>query len=80
MTTKETAQYQVLNVMAGAGFPPGSFNRAIIDAAMRADSKNTELLRLGFPELVGAVRAWQAGENKEEYPIITDFITNKEQR
>jgi hypothetical protein len=45
------------------GIPAGSFMTLLIDAAIHADSINTEKLRLGFPEVVAAVRGYQAHEN-----------------
>ena len=37
----------------------GDFFRFLFEAISRADDKNTEKLRLGFPEEVDAVCTWQ---------------------
>lgn len=38
-----------------AGYPGGSFREHLIEAAISADLDNLELLRLGFPAVVGSV-------------------------
>jgi len=53
---------------------PGSFFCSLIDACMRADNDNIERLRLGFPLVVGAVRAYQNGEDLNKYYIIQNYL------
>lgn len=55
---KKYIQNVVLWEMIGVGYArPGSFLKGLIECCMRADKNNTERLRLGFPVVVGAVRA-----------------------
>jgi len=53
---------------------PGSFFCSLIDACMRADKNNIERLKLGFPVVVGAVRAYQTGEDLGKYCIIESCL------
>lgn len=43
----------------GDWYPPGSFYRALIDAALRADPYNLDRLGEGFPILVDALKTWR---------------------
>ena len=53
---------------------PGSFFCSLIDACMRADKNNIEKLRLGFPVVVGAVRAYQTGKDLGKYCVIENCL------
>ena len=60
------AEKQVLGFLGERGYPrPGSFFCALIDAMFRADTTNMWKLETAYPELVGAVRAWQHGDLHE---------------
>lgn len=58
LVNKETAG-NVLYVLEGEGIAPGSFTRALIEAAVKADTFNTMKLGQAYPEIVAAVHAYR---------------------
>lgn len=44
---------------------PGNFYAKLIEAALVADTNNLDALYLGFPGVIGAVRAWRYGQLSE---------------
>jgi len=57
---------------------PGSFFCSLIDACIHADSDNIERLSLGFPIVVGAVKAYQTGKDLDKYYIIENCLKHNE--
>jgi len=74
MTDIDTIQRHVLWAFTMDGVCPGRFIERLIYAIANADSDNLARLRLGFPEYVDAVRAYQTGADIERYPIIRQAI------
>lgn len=56
-----TAAHFILHHTGDPGdwYPPGSFYRALIDAALRADPDNLARLAEGFPTLIDTLRTWR---------------------
>jgi hypothetical protein len=74
MKESELRERQVLWVFTNSGIEPGGFYKALIEATIKADSNNRNLLGLGFPLIVGAVDCYQTGKNKERFPLITEYV------
>lgn len=74
MTDIDMVQRHVLAAFGRGGIQPGSFTASLIKTIAIADSDNLARLRLGFPEYVDAVRAYQTGKDIDRYPIIRQAI------
>lgn len=77
MTDIDMVQRHVLSCFTiDGGTHPGRFIERLIYAIANADSDNLARLRLGFPEYVDAVRAYQTGKDIDRYPIIRQAVTH----
>lgn len=77
LAVSDMAQQHILAAFGRGGIQPGSFTASLIKTIAIADSDNLARLRLGFPEYVDAVRAYQTGVDIDRYPIIRRVVVSE---